>query len=239
MNPVDPVVITARPEAFTLAPSRAAVIVVDMQNDFGSPGGMFDRAGIPIGGIQAVVGPIRDLLGVARAAGMLVVYLTMQFEADLSDAGGEAAPNLLKHRPLGIGEVVPTPDGTGRILVRDTWNTAIVADLTPEEGDLVVPKHRYSGFFGTSLDATLRDRGIDTLVVTGCTTSICVESTVRDACFRDYRCLVLEDCTAEPLGGRFARTNHEASLLSIEMLLGWVSDVAAFTAALNGTARTG
>ncbi|MBA3799715.1 MAG: isochorismatase family protein, partial [Geodermatophilaceae bacterium] len=87
----------------------------------------------------------------------------------------------------------------------------------------VIVKRRYSGFFETDLDATLEKLGTRHLVVTGCTTSICVDSTVRDAMFRDYRCIVLEDCTAEPIGADLPRTNHEATLLSIEMLFGWVS----------------
>jgi len=67
-------------------------------------------------------------------------------------------------------------------------------------GDTVRYKHRYSWFYGTDLDAVLRERGVTTLIVVGATTSVCVDSTVRDAVFRDFHCLVLEDCTAEPIG---------------------------------------
>ena len=82
-------------------------------------------------------------------------------------------------------------------------------------------------------------RGLDAkyLLVTGCTTSVCVESTVRDAMFRDYSCIVLEDCTAEPIGAGFPRTNHEASLLVIETLLGWVSNAHAAREALARQAQ--
>jgi len=103
----------------------------------------------------------------------------------------------------------------------------------PEPGDLVVAKHRYSGFFETQLDSILRGLGVRHLVVTGCTTSVCVESTIRDAMFRDYRCLLLEDCTAEPIGSSNSRGNHEASLLTIELLLGWVSTSDAFLKAIG------
>jgi ureidoacrylate peracid hydrolase len=108
---------------------------------------------------------------------MLVVYLAMQFEPDLSNAGAPDAPNFLKHKPLGIGEVVAAPDGREtRTLVRGTWGTEVLPQLAPEEGDLVVAKHHYSGFFETELHAILRERGIDSLVFTGCTTSVCVDS---------------------------------------------------------------
>jgi ureidoacrylate peracid hydrolase len=79
----------------------------------------------------------------------------------------------------------------------------------------------------------LRRRGIDTLIVTGCTTSVCVESTVRDAMFRDYRCVVLEDCTAEPIAATAPRSNHEASLLTMQILFAWISDSDKFASSLS------
>jgi ureidoacrylate peracid hydrolase len=228
------VTIQARPESLMVEPSCAAVVVVDMQNDFGAEGGMFHLAGIPISGIQAVVAPTGRVLAAARRAGIQIVYLKMQFEPDLSNAGGPDAPNFVIHRRLGVGDPVQAPDRReGRILIRDTWNTDILPELAPQDGDLVVSKHRFSGFFETNLDAILRERGITSLIFTGCTTSICVESTLRDAFFRDYRCLLLEDCAAEPIGGDLARSNHAASVLAIETLVGWVSESAAFEAALR------
>jgi ureidoacrylate peracid hydrolase len=227
------VTIEARPNPLTIDPIETAVIVVDMQNDFGADGGMFARAGVPLSGIKAAVQPTADVLRAARRAGMKVVYLKMEFESDLSNAGGADAPNLLKHRAMGIGEGVRAPDGSeGRVLVKDTWNTDILAELAPEQGDIVVSKHRYSGFFETELDAILKDLGVKSLVFTGCTTSVCVESTLRDAFYRDYRCVLLADCTAEPIGSDSNRTNHEASLLVIETLFGWVSDSATLLHAL-------
>jgi ureidoacrylate peracid hydrolase len=205
-----------------------------MQNDFGAEGGMFDRAGIPISGIQAVVAPTERVLAAARRAGVQIVYLKMQFEPDLSNLGGPDAPNSIIHRRLGVGDPIQAPDGReGRILIKDTWNTDILPQLAPQDGDVIVSKHRFSGFFETNLDAILRERGITSLIFTGCTTNVCVESTLRDASFRDYRCLLLEDCAAEPIGNNFAHSNHEASVLVIETLLGWVSESAAFEAALR------
>lgn len=228
------VVVDARPEPLAIDVRQTAVIVVDMQNDFGAEGGMFARAGIPIADIAAVANPIAQVLDAARRAGLTVIYLTMQFEPDLSDAGAPDAPNFLKHKPLGVGEVVAAPDGReSRTLVKGMWGTEILPELAAEEGDIVVAKHRYSGFFETELDAILRERGIDSLVFTGCTTSVCVDSTLRDAFYRDYRCLLLSDCTGEPIGSNLARSNHEATLLVIETLFGWVSDSHSFLRALQ------
>jgi ureidoacrylate peracid hydrolase len=200
------------------------VLVIDMQNDFGAPGGMFARAGIDIGAIRAAVAPTARVLAAARAARMAIVYLKMGFRPDLSDLGAADAPNRIKHRPLGVGDPVRSPDGrASRTLVRDTWSTDVLDELAPEPGDAVVWKTRYSGFFETELDALLRGRGVRSLIVTGCTTSVCVESTIRDAMFRDYACLLLEDCTAEPVGSDLPRTNHEASLLILQGLFAWVT----------------
>ena len=224
----------AKPEAITFDPAKTAVIVVDMQNDFGSKGGMFDRAGIDISGIQKTVGPTAKVLAAARKAGVKIIYLKMGYKADLSDLGAPNSVNRVRHLRLGVGEKVTAPDGKeSRILIRDTWNTDIVPALKPQPGDDVIYKTRFSGFFETDLDARLKKLGVTHLVITGCTTSICVDSTVRDAMFRDYLCVLLADCMSEPIGHGLPRSNHDASLLSTEVLLGWVSDSERFLKAVQ------
>jgi ureidoacrylate peracid hydrolase len=226
--------IEARPVPLTIEPRQTAVIVVDMQNDFGSERGMFARAGIDISRIQAAVPPTARVLDAARRVGMPVVYLKMAFTSDLSNAGGPTAPNRIIHDRLRVGDQVTAPDGReSRVLIENTWNTDILDELAPEPGDIIVSKHRFSGFFETELDDVLKRLGVTTLVFTGCTTSVCVESTVRDAFFRDYCCLVLADCTAEPVGDGLPRSNHEASLLLFEVMFGAVSDSTTFVQALT------
>src|SRR5919112_1189167 len=210
-----------------------APLVVDMQNDFAAKGGMFDRAGIDISLNRNAIEPTSRALASMRKAGIGVIYLKMGFKSDLSDLGPPESPNRMKHLSLAVGSPVTTPDGCqGRILVRDTWNTDIIDELKPQTGDLLMYKTRYSGFYGTQLDSVLKERAVKWLFITGCTTSVCVESTLRDAMFRDYSCVLLADCTAEPVGQEFARTNHEASLLVIQSLFGWVSDSAEVIRAL-------
>jgi ureidoacrylate peracid hydrolase len=216
--------ISANPEPIAIDTAKTAVIVVDMQNDFGSKGGMFDRAGIDISGIQKVVGPTARVLASARSAGVKIIYLKMGFRPDLSDLGSSDSPNRVRHLQFGVGKKVRAPDGTeSRILIRDTWNTEIVPELKPLADDIVIYKHRFSGFYETDLDARLKQFGVKYIIVTGCTTSVCVESTVRDAMFRDYSCVLLADCMSEPIGYGLPRSNHDASLLVIKTLLGWVS----------------
>jgi ureidoacrylate peracid hydrolase len=225
--------IIARPETISIDAARTAVIVIDMQNDFGSKGGLFDHAGIDISNLRRVIEPTTRVLSAARSAGIKIVYLKMGFRPDLSDLGAPDSPNRVRHLQFGVGSAVIAPDGReSRFLIRDTWNTDIVGELAPEPDDLVLYKNRFSGFYQTELDANLKRLGVKFLVFTGCTTSVCVESTVRDAMFRDYSPIILEDCVAEQLGSALPRSNHQASLLTMEALFGWVANSTAFVRAL-------
>ncbi len=209
------------------------MLVIDMQNDFCAPGGMFDRAGLDISVVRNVIPSISASLTAARSAGIKAIYLKMEHRPDLSDLGGPDDPHRIKHQPFSVGQTVVGPDGRkGRILVKDTWNTEIIPELAPQSGDLIISKNRYSAFHEAILDSLLAERGIKSLVFTGCTTSVCVESTLRDAMFRGYRCLLLSDCTAELIGYGLARTNHEASLFVIQSVFGWVSTSENFIEAL-------
>ena len=225
----------AKPEPVAIDTARTAVIVVDMQNDFGAKGGIFDRAGIDISMTQRAIDPTARVLAAARRTGVKIVYLKMGFRPDLSDLGPSDSPNWMRHMLFGVGETIRASDGTeSRILIRDTWNTDIVPELAPQADDVVIYKHRFSGFYQTDLDAILKQLGVKYLIVTGCTTSVCVESTVRDAMFRDYACVLLADCMGEPIGHGLPRSNHEASLLVIQTLFGWVSGSDEFIKALEG-----
>lgn len=225
--------IAARPSPLDVDLARTAVIVVDMQNDFGAKGGMFERAGIDVAPIQRTVEPTARVLDAARRAGLPVIYLKMGYAEDLSDLGPPGAPNRERHLQLRVGELAdPKDPRKGRVLVRGDWGTQILPALAPRSGDEEVWKTRFSGFFETRLHDLLQQKGITTLVITGCTTSICVDSTVRDAMFRDYRCLLLEDCMAEPIGNDLPRSNHDATLLAAQVLLGWVATSADLLAAL-------
>lgn len=220
------ILLSARPSSVEFDIASTAVIVVDMENDFGSKGGMFDRAGIDISMIQKAVNPTAKVLSAARQAGIKIIYLKMGYQADLSDLGTEDSPNRIGHlHAMHVGDTITTPAGTkSRILIRDSWGTDIVTELKPTKDDIVLYKTRFSGFYQTDLDLILKKMGIRKIIFTGCTTSVCVESTIRDAMFRDYTPILLEDCAAEPVGSDFSRSNHDASLFVIEKVFGRISD---------------
>ena len=184
--------IDAKPDPIVIDMGKAVVIVVDMQNDFGSQGGLMQRAGFDLSMIRAAIPPTVRALSAARAAGLKVIYLKMAFRPDMSDAGPLDSPNHVRHVKFGAGTSVRAPNGTdSRILIRDTWNTDIVTELAPKAGDVVLYKHRFSGFYETDLDASLKRSGAKYLIFTGWTMSNCVESTIRDAMFRNYSCVLL------------------------------------------------
>ena len=216
-------VVDAKPDALTIDVAKTAVIVVDMQNDFGAKGGMFDRAGLDLSGIQAAVGPISQVIAGARKRGIPIIYVKEVLSPDLSDVGSEHSPHGRMARRLAIGESVAAPDGQpSRIHIDDTWHTEILPELAPQAGDTIIKKRRWSAFYETELDDKLRALGVQYLIVIGCTTSVCVESTIRDGAFRDYACLLPADCTAQP-PVRSPQSTHDASLVVIARHFGWVT----------------
>ena len=137
--------VPSRPSPLEIDLERTAVLVIDMQNDFGAPGGMFDHAGIDISAIRAAAVTSVRMIAAARGMGLPIVFVAMGHPADLSNIGPLDGPHWLSHMRLRVGEESVAPDGTtGRILVNDTWNTEIIDELKPEPGDVVATKHRCS-----------------------------------------------------------------------------------------------
>jgi len=207
--------LNAKPEALDVDFAKSAIVLVDMQNAFASKGGLLDIAGVDLADAPRVVLRIRGLIGAARSAGVPVVYLRMAYKPDLSDAGGARSPNPYKE--LALHTMRARPELSGKLLIEGTWDAAIVDDLAPEPGDLVITKTRYSGFAGTTLDSQLRVRGIQFLFFAGIAANVCVESTLRDAYFLDYWPILLSDGTM-PAG---APSVFEATLFNIESFFGW------------------
>lgn len=206
----------AEPEPITIAADRTAVLVVDMQNAFASPGGMLDLAGIDVRSAGEVVANARLVCDAARAAGLPIIYLTIGYPADQSTAGGSDSPN--PHKELSLCLVRERPELRGKLLTFGTWDFQIVEELTPEPSDIVIVKSRYSGFHGTELDSVLRGRGIRNLLFTGIASNVCVESTIRDAYFNEYWPVLIEDATMAAGPPEI----HRATIYNIKTFFGWV-----------------
>ena len=205
----------AKPAPLEIDLAKSAVVVVDMQNAFASQGGMLDIAGVDISEAPRVVRSIHEILVAARREGVLVVYVQMGYKPDLSNSGGPDSPNF--HKELALHLMHCRPELKGKLLTEGTWDFAIVDELKPKPGDLVVLKTRYSGFAGTTLDSQLRTRGIRYLFFAGIATNVCVESTLRDAYFQDYWPILIAD-GAMPAG---PPRMHEATVFNVESFFGW------------------
>lgn len=220
------VVLPARPEPLRLNPAETAVIVVDMQNAYCTKGGYVDLAGFDVGGAAGAIDRTRTVLDAARSAGCTVIFFQNGWDKDYLEAGGPGSPNW--HKSNALKHMRAQPDLAGTLLARGTWDYAMVDDLQPQPGDIVIPKTRYSGFFNTNVDSVLRARGIRTLVFVGVATNVCVESSLRDAFHLEYFSVVLED-SVHHLGPDFVR---QAALYNVEKFFGWVSTVSDFCGAV-------
>lgn len=191
-------------------PAHAALIVVDVQNDFCSDEGFFGSEGYDISQIQAAVPRIVNMIEQARAAGVKVVYIRSVYDPHhLNDPMRERN----SRRAL-----TKTRCTTG------AWGTEFF-EVSPLPGEPIITKHRYSAFQGTDLHIILRSWGIRTLILTGITTNVCVESTAREGYFLDHYIVLVGDCTATTNEDRKDLTSeeiHRWTLTNIELTFGVV-----------------
>ncbi len=155
------VVLPARPEPIRIEPSRTALIVVDMQNAYTSPGGYLDLAGFDISGAAAATARVAAAVEAARAAGIQVIFLQNGWDAGYVEAGGPRAPNW--HKSNALRTMRERPELMGKLLAKGGWDYAIVDALVPHSSDVVIQKTRYSVFFNTNIDSFLRAYGIHTI----------------------------------------------------------------------------
>lgn len=217
----------AEPEPLEISTDRTALLVVDMQNAFASERGMLDLAGVDIRGARDAVANTRLLCEAARAAGVPVVYLTIGYPTDLSTAGGPESPNPRKELALCL--MRERPELRGKLLTFGSWDFQVVDELAPHPSDIVIVKPRYSGFWGTNLDAVLRSAGIRNLLFTGIASNVCVESTIRDAYFNEYWPILVEDATM-PAGDAAIQ---RATVYNVKTFFGWVTNAEDATTALR------
>jgi biuret amidohydrolase len=180
-------------------PRTTAVIAVHMQNDIVSERGGFGSLFAEMVKGHRTVASVNDLLAMMREAGALMAYTRVAFKSDYSD--------MVPNSPL----LLMTKQQS--CLVEGTWQTQVVAELTPREGDVVITHQRISGFAGTQLDVLLRSRGVDTVLVAGVATNLSVEGTARDASNLGFRTVVVSDACAAA-----SEAAHRASIETLALL---------------------
>jgi nicotinamidase-related amidase len=207
--------VEAEPTPLAVEAGRSALIIIDMQRDFLEPGGFGAALGNDVSRLERAVGPCKDVLTAARKAGLLVIHTREGHRPDLTDA-----PPLKVNRgdpAMRIG----APGPMGRILVRGEPGHDIIRELYPVAGEPVIDKPGKGAFFQTDLELVLKNRGIETLLLCGVTTEVCVNTTVREANDRGFRCIVLADCCAS-----YFPEFHDMALKMIKAqggIFGWVS----------------
>lgn len=181
-------------------PGHTSLVLIDIQNDFCAKDGTFDRSGYDVSLYESMIPNAARLLAAARQAGVLCVFIqNTTLRGHLSDSPAQVRFRVRLSRDPEQPSLRYTEDGS--------WGQEFVPEVAPGEGELVIKKFRSSGFVGTPLDLLLRSNGIETIVIGGCTTEGCVESTARDGMFMDYYVVVVPDCVESD-----TREQHEASL---------------------------
>ncbi len=204
--------------SLTLDIAKTALVIIDMQNAFVSSDGSCAKRGRNVERNQGTVEPIRQLAEAFRRVRAPVVFTKMWFRPDYADAGLMA-------------ELSPTAKAFG-FCVAGSWDAEIIAELAPAECDYIVTKNRFSAFYNTDLETLLRGLKVEALVVTGVATNICVESTIRDAFFRDYHVLLPRETTSS-----FTEEMESASLTTVGVSFAKIVTVADVLSALRGQQR--
>jgi nicotinamidase-related amidase len=183
--------ISAQPYDYKL-PSldRMALIIIDMQRDFLESGGFGEALGNDISQLQQIVPTVREILDTFRDRGLTVFHTLEGHRPDLSDCPRSKLQR--GNSQLKIGDL----GKMGRILVLGEHGNDIIPELKPLPNEIVIPKPGKGAFYNTSLESWLQKKGITHLVITGVTTEVCVQTTMREANDRGYECLLVEDATA-------------------------------------------
>jgi ureidoacrylate peracid hydrolase len=187
-----------------LAPAHCALLIIDMQKDFCTPGFGAERAGRDLSAAKAATPVISSLLASARKSGVRVAHVGF---STLPDHASDSGPWLAQRRRASFS--------ADNLCITGTEGAGFIDELAPATGEWVVAKHRYSAFTGTDLDLLLRSRGVRTVVITGVSTNACVESTLRAAFDLDYYVCVPPDGV-----GSWDRGLHEATLANVNHRFG-------------------
>jgi ureidoacrylate peracid hydrolase len=192
---------------------QAALVVVDMQNDFCADGGMMSREGLDLSEVKKTAERLPEFIQAARDVGMLVIFVRNIYSSNgnayLSDSWLEQASRKRQ------GSYTRR-----EVCASESWEGDFYGAIRPAAGDPVITKHRYSAFHNTDLDTVLRANGIRSIILTGVATNVCVETTAREGFVRDYYIVMVKDGCAT-----YSVADHEATLRNIDRFFGEVTSI--------------
>jgi ureidoacrylate peracid hydrolase len=210
------VIIEAKPSPLEIDIERSTVLIIDVQNCTASDGGMWNLAGLDVSKFQNILGPITRLTESFRSKDRKVVYIVHCYSSDFRELG-EPDSVLWARSPAYIS-YHEHPEWREKSLMRGTWGSEIVDEIKPKEDDIVIEKSRYSGFWGTNLDAILRSLNTRYLLIGGQLAHICVEATLRDAFYYGYFPIYVSDAVAA-----MSTETEQATINTVTSAYGWVT----------------
>ncbi|MBD6619385.1 cysteine hydrolase [Komarekiella sp. 'clone 1'] len=229
-----PVILSTETKALRLDLAKTAILIIDMQNDFCHPDGWLAHIGVDVTPAQKPVEPLNNLLPELRDAGVPVIWVNWGNRPDLLNISASSR-HVYNPTGNGVGLGDPLPSNGARVLMAGSWAAAVIDELEQLPEDIRVDKYRMSGFWDTPLDSILRNLGKTTLFFAGVNADQCVLTTLCDANFLGYDCVLVKDCTAT--------TSPEycwlATLYNVKQCFGFVTDSQAILTALNNPDSTG
>ncbi|MEH2278232.1 MAG: isochorismatase family cysteine hydrolase [Nostoc sp.] len=223
-----PVILSTDTKTLHLDLAKAAILIIDMQNDFCHPDGWLAHIGVDVTPARQPIEPLNNLLPELREAGVPVIWVNWGNRPDLLNISA-GLRHVYNPTGGGVGLGDPLPSNGARVLMAGSWAAAIVDELEQIPEDIRVDKYRMSGFWDTPLDSILRNLGRTTLFLAGVNADQCVLVTLCDANFLGYDCVLVKDCTAT--------TSPEycwlATLYNVKQCFGFVTDSQAILTALK------
>ncbi len=217
--PPRPIAIATETKTLKIDLAKAAILIIDMQNDFCHPDGWLAHIGVDVTPARAPIEPIKNLLPPLRNLQVPIIWLNWGNRADLLNISA-GLQHVYNPTGAGIGLGAPLPKNGAKVLTVGSWAAAVVDELEILPTDIKIDKYRMSGFWDTPLDSILRNLGKTTLFFTGVNADQCVLCTLQDANFLGYDCILVKDCTAT--------TSPEycwlANLYNVKQCFGFVSD---------------
>jgi len=229
-SPLTPQPITLATETKTLRLdlAKAAILVIDMQNDFCHPKGWLAHIGVDVTPARAPIEPLQALLPALRVAHVPVIWVNWGNRPDLLNISA-GLRHVYNPTGEGIGLGDPLPYKEAPVLTVGSWAAAVVDELEQKTQDIRVDKYRMSGFWDTPLDSILRNLGKTTLFFAGVNIDQCVMATLQDANFLGYDCILVKGCAATTS----PEYCYQATIYNVNQCFGFITDYQAIIKAIE------
>ncbi|WP_293337786.1 cysteine hydrolase family protein [Microcoleus sp. CAWBG58] len=229
-SPIAPQPVTLETETKTLRLdlAKAAMLVIDMQNDFCHPDGWLSHIGVDVTPARTPINPLQNLLPKLRSHAVPIIWINWGNRPDLLNISA-ASRHVYNPTGEGVGLGDPLPKNGAPVLTAGSWAAAVVDELEQKPEDICIDKYRMSAFWDTPLDSILRNLGRTTLFFGGVNADQCVMATLQDACFLNYDCILVKDCTATT-SPEFC---WQATLYNVKQCFGFLSDSQAMLEAIK------